>query len=333
MDIDLARFRGRPLSLAVISWNVSLLVATAVTALLYVTGLVRAPAMVAIAMTTTATEMVVPILRDAHELDSEFGVFLAAAATLGEFGPIMLIALMFTRVYSYPEQAALMIFFIVVSITIAIAALRIRPPRLLTLFHRTLHASNQLPVRICMLLLSFLIVLAGAFGIDAILGAFAAGMVIGLSARGKDGGLLREKLDAIAFGYFVPFFFVTSGMKFDVGSLFGSTESLLLMPFFLLLFFIVRGVPVFLYRRDLKAAEKLPFALYMATALPLVVAITDIGVETGRMRNDVSAALVGAALLSTLLFPTLADFLISRSALLRGYTPAMELSAGAERSR
>jgi len=309
MDIDLARFRGRPLSLAVISWCVSLSVAILLVTVLYATSLIRTPVMVAIALTTTATGMLAPILRDAQELDTKFGIYLMAAATIGEFGPIIVIALAFTRVYSYPEQVALMLFFIVVAITMAIMALRVRPRRLIRLFHRTLHASSQLPVRICMLVLTFLMILAGAFGLDAILGAFAAGMVIGLAARGEDGNLLREKLDAIAFGYFVPFFFVTSGMQFDLGSLYRSTQSMLLTPLFLTLFLIVRGTPVFLYRRELTPAERIPFALYLATALPLVVAIVSIGLQSGIMRNEVASALVGAAMISALVFPMAADLL------------------------
>ena len=183
------------------------------------TSFFRQPALIAIALTTTSTGMLAPIFRDAGELDTNFGKLFLAAATFGEFGPIVVIVLVFTRAFSYPEQAALMLFFIVVAVVMAVAAMRVRPLGVVRLFHRTLHMSNQLPVRICMLLLTFLIVLAGAFGIDAILGAFAAGMVVGLAARGKDGELLREKIDAIAFGYFVPFFFITSGMRIDLDAL------------------------------------------------------------------------------------------------------------------
>lgn len=125
-----------------------------------------------------------------------------------------------------------------------LAAMRIRPFKLLQFFHGALHlSSSQLPVRICMLLLAFLMTLAGFFGIDAILGAFSA--------------------------------------EFDVGAIAGSLTSMLLIPMFLILLLIVWGVPVMLYRKDLTKEERLPFALYLATALPLVVAITDIGVHTG----------------------------------------------------
>ena len=313
MDIDLARFRGRPLALAVSSWCLSLLVAIGLVTLLYLTSVIRAPVLVAIALSTTATGMLGPLLRDAQQLDTKFGIYLMAAGTIGEFGPIMIIALVFTRIHSYPAQVSLMLFFIAVAMTMAVAALRVHPLRMMRLFHRTLHASSQLPVRICMLVLTFLMMLAGAFGLDALLGAFAAGMVIGLAARGKDGHLLREKLDAIAFGYFVPFFFVTSGMVFDSSALFKSIDSILLTPLFLGLFLIVRGGPLFMYRRDFTRAERRTFALYLATELPLTVAIVSIGLNTGLMREEVAAALTGAAMLSALLFPMAAAWLQDRS--------------------
>ena len=313
MEIDIARFRGRVLYLGMVSWCLSLVVAIAAVTLLYMTSFFRQPALIAIALTTTSTGMLGPIFRDSGEIDTKFGQLFMSAATFGEFGPIMVIALVFTRAYSYPEQVSLMIFFIALAVVMAITAMRVRPPKILQLFHRTLHMSNQLPIRISMLLLSFLIVVAGAFGFDAILGAFTAGMVVGLATRGKDGLLVREKIDAIAFGYFVPFFFVTSGMRLDLSAFQRHSVAFILTPMFLLLFLIVRGVPVLLlYRKDLTREERVPFALYLATALPLVVAITDIGVQTRDMRGSVAAALVAAAILSSLIFPTLANVLLSR---------------------
>jgi Kef-type K+ transport system membrane component KefB len=166
-----------------------------------------------------------------------------------------------------------------------------------------MHASSQVPVRLCLLVIAALVVLAEQLGLDMILGAFAAGSVVGLASRGEGGVILRHKLDAIGFGFLVPMFFVTSGIKFDVEALLASPSALLRLPVFLLCFLVVRGVPVCLYRREVEQADLLPLALYAATALPLVVAITEIGVATGRMRTDNAAALVGAAMLSVLLFP------------------------------
>jgi len=148
----------------------------------------------------------------------------------------------------------------------------------MALLARTMYTSSQLPVRLCILLLVALVVLAEEFGLDMILGAFAAGTVVGLAIREEAGDPLRQKLDAIGFGFLIPIFFVTSGIKFDVGVLLESPTALLRLLVFLGLFLVVRGAPVLLYGRDLARRDRLPFALYSATALPLVVAITEIGV-------------------------------------------------------
>ena len=108
-------------------------------------------------------------------------------------------------------------------------------------------------------------------------------------------------------------FIVVSGMSLDLGALLHDKKSLLMMPLFLLLFLVVRGVPVVLYRNDIAKNERLPFVLYSGTALPLVVAITNIGVRTGQLRADMAASLVGAGVLSVLLFPTLAGTLLARN--------------------
>jgi Kef-type K+ transport system membrane component KefB len=314
LEIDLVSIGGRPLSLATRGWLLSLVLALALSGLLYTVGFVRAPLLVAVALTTTAIGTLLPILRDAGELQTPFGSFILAAGALGEFGPIVLISLLMTREHSRWGQTGFMVTFVVIAALMAALALRARPPQAVALLARTMYTSSQLPVRFCVLLLVSLGVLAEEFGLDMILGAFAAGMVVGLASRGEAGEPLRQKLDAIGFGFFIPIFFVTSGIKFDVRVLLESPSALLRLLVFLGLFLVVRGTPVLLYRRNLAREERLPFALYSATALPLVVAITEIGLATGRMRTDNAAALVGAGMLSVLLFPLIALTLRQRTA-------------------
>ena len=151
--------------------------------------------------------------------------------------------------------------------------------------------------------------LSDEFGLESALGAFAAGFLVGLATKGEDGKIMREKIDAITFGFFVPFFFVTSGMRFDLDGLLQSAHAWLLVPVFLLLLLIVRGAPVGLYWNDIPVRDRLPFALYSSTALPMVVAITELAVRTGRMASDTAAALVGASMLSVIVFPAFAGVL------------------------
>lgn len=313
MEIDLERIRGRPLLLAACGWVLSLVLALAAAAILNVLPFIHAPMMIAAALTATAMGTLMPILRDAGELKTEFGRFVMAAGAAGTFGPIVVISLVLTREYSEWRQIGFMLALVAITFLAALAALKIRPPKVLVLLNRTMRTSSQLPVRITMLLTDFLFVLSATFGLDAVLGAFAAGIIVGLVTGGEEGKLMRAKIDAVAFGFFVPFFFVTSGMKFDLGGLLQSPMTMLLVPVFMLLFLIVRGTSVFLYRKDLANRDLLPFAFYKATTLSMVVAITEIGVRSGRMQSDIAAALVGAGMLSVLLFPAIAGALRSRN--------------------
>jgi Kef-type K+ transport system membrane component KefB len=113
-----------------------------------------------------------------------------------------------------------------------------------------------------------------------------------------------SKLTAVAFGVFVPFFFVVSGMNLDVTALFASASGVAKMFLFFVLFLVVRGTPaLLLYRGVLDARERTALALMTSTQLPLVLAITTLATNTGHMRPSTAAALVGAAVLSTLVFP------------------------------
>ena len=312
-DLDLGSVRGRPLRLAIRGWMLSLLLGLAAGVAL--AGLTRtgSPLLVGLALTTTALGTLMPVLRDTDQLRTRFGSYVVAAGAVGEFGPVMVMSLMLTQ-GSRATQAGLMLAFVAIAFLAAFLALRVRPPRLVEFLGSGMHSSTQLPVRLSMLLLVCLSVLSERFGLETVLGAFAAGMVVSLSSRGEAGKLLHEKMDAISFGFFVPFFFVTSGMNIDIRALFGSARAMLFVPLFLVLFLVVRGLPTLLYSREIDKRDRPAFAFYAATTLPMVVALTQVGVKTGRMQTFEAAALSGAALLSVLLFPAIAGKLRPASA-------------------
>jgi Kef-type K+ transport system membrane component KefB len=165
-------------------------------------------------------------------------------------------------------------------------------------------------VRLVVLTLVLLVWLASALGLDILLGAFLAGLLGRLFFQGFDEGTRHQidaKLDGVGFGFFIPLFFVVSGMAFDLDALLSSWTNVLRVPLFLALFLLVRGLPVWwLYRNELAEGERRSLAVMTSTALPLVVVITKIGLDTGRMKPENAASLVGAAMLSVLLFPLVA---------------------------
>lgn len=314
MEIDFEAIRGRPLNLALGGWTLSVAVALLAVAGLHVIPEVQAPLMVTIALTTTGLGTLLPILRDGGRLDTPFGRTLLAAGTVGEVGPIVAVALALSTRYSAWQEFAFLLAFLGLVVAAAAVGVSARHPRLLSILGRTMHASSQLPVRLALLMLAALFALSAELGLEGVLGAFAAGMVVGLVTRGERGELFRVKIEAVCFGWLTPFFFVGTGIAFDLAALTRDAATVLLIPAFLILFLLTRGIAALLYRKDIPRPQLLPFALCSSVAsLGLTVVITRIGSQAYHMNPDIAQALIAAALLSTLVNPTLAAVLLSRA--------------------
>jgi Kef-type K+ transport system membrane component KefB len=303
-EIDFDRIRGRPLQLAAWGWLVSIAIAYALGFVLVAEGLVLSFLFTGSALATTAIGTLIPILRDAGELRTGFGRYLLAAGAVGEFGPILLITLVLSTQNPVHEAGVLLVF-MAIALVIAMASVR-WAWRGWPVMERTLESSSQLAVRIVAVLVFALAGLAGSLGLDILIGGFVAGMIMRLAVRGREVGVLDSKLTALGFGFLIPFFFVTSGMSFDLEGLVSSASALAKLPLFAVLFLVARGVPaLLLYRRVLDGRDRLALAFFSATALPLVVGITTIAVREGHMQSSTAAALVGAAIVSTLVYPLL----------------------------
>ncbi|BEP12404.1 cation:proton antiporter [Acidothermaceae bacterium B102] len=316
-EIDVPALRGRPLRLAATGWVVSLVLGLAGGLLLAGEGVSVKALVVGLALTTTALGTLLPIASDAGLLDGPLGPHLLAVGAAGEFGPIVAIALLLTG-ENAARTAVLLVVFALLAVGAALAARRPLPARLRHLMSHTLHTSGQLPVRVALLVVAALVWVASTFGLDILLGAFSAGMVVRLLVHsGEDQDdihLVEGKLEAVGFGVFVPLFFVNSGMHFDLNAL-GHPATLVKVPLFLLAFLVVRGLPVLaLYRGVLASKVRVALALMASTALPLVVVITDLGVATGQMTAADASALVGAGLLSVLLLPSVGVAIAARPA-------------------
>jgi Kef-type K+ transport system membrane component KefB len=307
LEIDFDKIRGRPLSLAVGGWFLSLFVAMVCMFFFNVIGLIQTPpVLAAVALSTTALGVLAPILRDRGELNTAFGTYMVAAAAVGEFGPLVVISMLLIPTNSTFVHALFMVTFIIIALAAANIALNTRSSRLIDILTRTMQSSGQLPVRICILLQILFVALAAKFGLNIVMGAFAAGIVVGLAIKGEEGELLRHKLDAIGYGFLIPIFFIVAGMRFEVSALWSAPLAPIQVALLSGLLVLVRGVPVLLYKKELTPEEKLPFALYSATGLPLIVIISEIGVSSGLMPPDRAAILVSAGMISILLFPILA---------------------------
>jgi Kef-type K+ transport system membrane component KefB len=303
-EIDLRRIMGQPLRLALAGWAISLALAYTIGGVLAAAGIVLSLLYTGSALATTAIGTLIPILSDTGELRSRFGTYLLAAGAVGEFGPILLLTLILST-ESPLHNALILVAFVGLAVGVAVFAVR-SSERTLPLFEQTLESSSQLAVRWIVVLVFALALLAFELGLDLLLGGFAAGIITRQVLKTRELPAFDSKLTAVAFGVFVPFFFVASGMNLNTPALFASASGVLKMIVFFLLFFVVRGTPVLLlYRGVFDARERIALALMTSTQLPLVLAITTVAAGTGHMRSSTAAALVGAAVLSTLVFPIL----------------------------
>jgi Kef-type K+ transport system membrane component KefB len=300
-EIDFERIKGLPLKLGGWGWVLSVAVAYALGGILAATGVIVSALYTGSAMATTAIGTLIPILRDNGELKTRFGTYLLAAGGAGEFGPILLLTIVLSTDQPVRESVIL-IGFALVSVGLGITSIRWAGHGWKALVE-TLEASSQLAVRVTMVLIFGLVFLANRLGLDLLLGGFVAGMIVRLILKGHEAEVFESKLTAIGFGFFVPFFFVVSGIDFDLAAL-GSIGAIAKLALFFALFLVVRGIPaMLLYRGVLSARDRAALAFYSATELPLVVAITTLATETGHMHASTAAGLVGAAMLSTLVFP------------------------------
>jgi Kef-type K+ transport system membrane component KefB len=307
-EVEVALFASSAGRRAMSSWFVTAAISAGVVTALGAAGLVRAYVPVAIALTTTALGTLLPILRENDMLRGRFGHHLVAAGAVGELFPVLAIALFLGIVNRF---VALLSLASVGAIALALGASHrvFGRGRLLEIVRKSQHETNQAILRFTILLLMVLLAATNEFHLDAVLGAFLAGMVLRRWA-GANARVLEEKLDAIGYGFFIPIFFVYSGMTLDIDSIADAPLRVLL---FLALMLAVRGLPALLvYRGVLRSRERLELALITATSLPLLVALAEIGRRNGTMLPENQAALVGAGVLSVLILPSAAIALRKR---------------------
>ncbi|MBK0375951.1 cation:proton antiporter [Streptomyces sp. RB110-1] len=314
-EIRFAEVRGDTLRRAGGAWVLSFAAGLGVALLLSGADLAKS-LVVGTALTSTALGAVLPILRDSGRLDGRFGSVVMAFGSVGEFGPIIAMALLFSG-RSPGAASVVLAVFAVVTAGAVFWAMRPRPPWFARIVAVTLHSSGQFAVRFVMLLLAGMLGLAHVFGLDTLLGAFAAGMLTRLVLQGavpERSDAILERVEAIGFGFLVPFFYIVTGIDFDLAALLDGGRPLALLPVFLLLFLLVRGAPAYLLApRDLTGrAQRAALGFFSSTCLPLVVAITAIGLDDQVIGAGESAALVAAAMLSVLVFPLLAFRLLRR---------------------
>jgi Kef-type K+ transport system membrane component KefB len=318
LEIDVHRLRGRTLRVTATAFVVSFGIGIVAGLSLKGGGFVKSPLFIAIVLVSTSLGVIVPVLKDSDNIGSDFGQLVIAAASIADFGAIILLSLFFSGRGSTDTAGKLILLgafaLLVVLIALTIAGVE-RSRGLSRVLLRLQDTTAQIRVRGAFVLLIGFVAIAENVGLETILGAFAAGAVLSLIDRDQTmtHPEFRVKLEAAGFGIFIPVFFVTTGLHFDVNALFASVSTVVRIPLLLLALLIVRGVPALLYSPLIGRQKALVAGLLQATSLPFIVAATQIGVQIGVVTQASAAALIAAGLLSVIIFPAAGLSLLRRA--------------------
>jgi len=268
-------------------------------------GYIRDYVPVGLALTTTALGTLLPILRDNNMLGGRFGQDIYAAGAVGELFPILIIAVFLTRRGHFIALASVaLVGVLALSLTLVPWLTRHRVVQ--RIIQEGQDETAQITLRGAVVLLFVLLAVASRFGLDVVLGAMLAGIVLRAWARQSnvDTTSLEHKFDAVGYGIFIPIFFISSGMTLDLNAIARDPGRLLI---FFALLLVVRGLPsLVVYRRVLPVRQRVEITFITATTLPLLIALVDIGQQDGVMLPATAAALVGAGVLSVLVYPLIA---------------------------
>jgi Kef-type K+ transport system membrane component KefB len=317
-EVEVERFRGPLFRLTLACFVISLAVSVPAALVLRLIAHGADVRLLALAMTASTLGVMVPVLRDAGEIRTDFGQLSILSGSVGEFGALLLLTVLFS---AQPEPTLEQVGYVAgLGVAAVAGAIGLRRLWQSAWMRRALLATDrstsQLRVRGGFVILLASTALAHEFGVDALLGAFVGGVVLNIadSDDRPEQERYQGKLHAIGYGFLVPVFFIGTGVLFDVRSLFASTSSLVLMPALVAAILLVRAGPAVLYRRKLGARAAVAAGLLQATTLTFPVVVAEVGRSLRLISAATAAALVGAALLSVLIFPAIA-------LMLRPWTP------------
>ena len=314
LEVIEQRVARRALVRGTIGWAISLAIGLAVGLVLHQAGLDAEWWLLGVALSTTALGALVPILADAGLLPTPLGRAVLGAGVAGEFWPIVVISVFLTGAYGAATETLLLLVFGAGGRWSRRRARSARARRASSACSsETVHTTGQAAVRLSVFILAGLVLLAIEVGFDFVLGAFAAGLVVGLALDSPEAAPVRMRLEGIGFGFLIPIYFVVTGNELRPRQPADARPASALAALFLGLFVVVRGAPALLWLRELGAArDARALALFGATGLPLIVAIVGIGIDRGAIAADVGASLIGAGMISVLVLPLIATALAKR---------------------
>ncbi len=264
------------------------------------------PWILSLILATTSLGVVAPVLKERGFMNERFGQLVLASAMVADFLSIFLISVYVLLRSRGPTFELLLVLLLIAAFVVAYRVASLFRDHLPAqrLIEEISSATSQIKLRGALALALVFIVLAETLGIEIILGSFLAGFILSLFSDREDSPL-REKLDAIGYGFFIPIFFIMVGVSFDLPALLESREALLSLPLLLVVAYAVKLLPSLLYRVGFSWRETLAAGLLMSSRLSLLIAAAAIGLDLEAISEAVYSAIILVAVVTCTLSPLL----------------------------
>ena len=345
-ETDFSAMKGRLLTTATGSWLLCLalsigagvLVATLLLAPVAGTTPLVSGIFIGAAITSTGLGTILPMMRDADEIDTRVGRAVIASGIVGQFAPLIALAVLVGR-FATPWALLFHLIYFAAIAGLCWIARKGLPRFAATAQTATLDAGGQFGIRMQLFICFAAVALGQLIGINVAIGAFCAGiiaqMLLGKTPTGER-KVIDRKLKSIIYGAFLPIFFINAGLTFDLpGIIAQGAAAFALIPLFFIMKLILRGIvgsatlsrytglssktplskipdgeaPTFRGRvvpAGVAWRERASTSLLVGTGLAAVIMIAQMGYESGALTSVTASALEGAGMMTALIFPTIA---------------------------
>lgn len=294
------------LPLGILIFLGTILLAFSATALFAPFGATSNPLLLGLILSTTSLGVVVPVLKERGLTGTRFGQYILVASSIADFSTLLLLTIVIA-VLSEGLTLDLLLIPTLLLIFIMVARLSLHASqgsRLQKALNSLSSATSQIRVRGAIALMVAWVVLAEAFGVELILGAFLAGAIAGLISPHDDQGA-REKLDAIGYGFFIPIFFIMVGVQFNLQAVLATTQGLILLVWLIAVAFIVKIVPALLLRLRFNWKQTFAGGTLLSSRLSLIIAASAIALSMGLISETVNSDIIMLAIITVTIAPWL----------------------------
>ncbi len=308
---DEKRFWQRPLVIATTSFVITLSLGMAIGVAMQRMGITDAPVLMGLILSTTSLGVVMPILKEKRLVTSPYGQTILVSALLADFITLFLLSIdvaLIVKGITF-DVLLILVLLVVVAIFLRLGRFLLSVPKLGQLLRELAETTAQIRVRGSFALMVALAALASVLGVEVILGAFLAGAIVSILSD-RNNPVLREKLDAMGFGFFIPIFFIMVGVNLDLKSLLASPQNLLLLPELLLAAFIIKFGAGLVFKLAFGWRETIAAGALLSARLSLIIAASAIALDLHLISEAVNTAIILVAIISVTISPILFDALL-----------------------